>query len=91
MKIQIYKFINLIIIYLIFNSLIIKRLYANPNVSFKDGFAKIEVNGEYGLINNSGKIVIKPQFDYARDFNEGMAIVSIDGKWGILKKPECVK
>lgn len=35
----------------------------------------IEVNGKYGFMNTKGEEVIKPQYDYAEDFSEGLANV----------------
>lgn len=35
----------------------------------------IEVNGKYGYINKKGEEVIKPQYDYAGEFSEGLAPV----------------
>jgi hypothetical protein len=42
----------------------------------------IEVKGRTGYIDNAGKIVIKPQFDEAWNFSEGLAPVRVDDKWG---------
>ena len=36
---------------------------------------------KYGFIDKSGKVVIEPQFDHARDFSEGFAQVIKGGKW----------
>lgn len=33
-------------------------------------------DGKWGYINNQGKIVIEPQFDMARDFHDGLALVT---------------
>ena len=33
--------------------------------------------GKYGFINNQGEMVIKPVFDYARPFHDGLALISI--------------
>ena len=41
---------------------------------------------KYGYIDKSGKVVIEPQFDYVRDFSEGLAVVEKDGKWGVIDK-----
>ena len=37
----------------------------------------IMVNKKYGFIDKTGKIVIEPQFEFANDFVEGLALVSI--------------
>jgi hypothetical protein len=34
---------------------------------------------KFGFINKSGDVVIKPQFDYAEEFKEGMAPVKGNG------------
>lgn len=41
----------------------------------------IEINGKYGYINNSGDVVISPQFEFARHFREGLAMIG-DGSDG---------
>jgi hypothetical protein len=43
-------------------------------------------DGKYGYIDKTGKIVIKPQFDFAESFSEGLAWVSISGKDGYINK-----
>jgi hypothetical protein len=42
---------------------------------FKYAYAAINLNGMWGYIDNKCSIVIKPQYDEAWDFNEGLAIV----------------
>ncbi|MBS1573149.1 MAG: WG repeat-containing protein [Bacteroidetes bacterium] len=42
---------------------------------FSENFAVVSVAGKYGYIDNTGKYIIKPQFDYAANFNEGLAKV----------------
>jgi hypothetical protein len=39
---------------------------------------------KYGYINNTGEIVIKPQFDLAYAFSEGLAVVEVNGKEGFI-------
>ncbi|MDA2920853.1 WG repeat-containing protein [Desulfobacterota bacterium AH_259_B03_O07] len=44
------------------------------------------LNGKVGYINDTGKIVIKPQFDGASIFSEGLAFVEINGKVGHINR-----
>jgi len=37
--------------------------------------------GKYGYIDTTGKIVVRPQYDWAGDFSEGLAPVAVGGKW----------
>jgi hypothetical protein len=39
-----------------------------------------------GYCNRNGDVVIKPQFEYAREFSDGLAAVLIDGKFGYIDK-----
>ena len=38
------------------------------------------VNGKYGYVNSHGEIVIKPQFDKANKFQNGLGLVTIEAK-----------
>lgn len=46
------------------------------------------LNGvKWGYIDNKGDIVIKPQYDYARDFEDnGLAVVEVRGKSGVINE-----
>lgn len=46
----------------------------------------VSIAGKYGYINEKGKIIIKPQFDYAASFKEGFAKVEIDNKYGYINE-----
>jgi hypothetical protein len=48
-----------------------------------EGFLPIEQDGKWGYINRSGEVVIKPQFDSAQPFAEGLALV----RYPARKKP----
>jgi hypothetical protein len=41
---------------------------------------------EYGYFNKNGEIAIKPQFEDAKDFSEGVAFVKLGEKWGMINK-----
>jgi len=46
--------------------------------------AVIKTDGKYGFINYKGKVIIPATFDYARDFQEGLAPIEINGKTGYM-------
>lgn len=41
-------------------------------------------NGKWGYINNSKEWIIKPKFEEAKIFSEGVAAVKSKGKWGYI-------
>ncbi|ENZ6116086.1 WG repeat-containing protein, partial [Campylobacter coli] len=53
---------------------------------FSEGLAKVKLNGKYGFIDKSGKIIAKPKFDYGEYFSEGLAGVKLNGRWGFMDK-----
>lgn len=70
--------------------------FAGP---FSDGLRRIQLNktkkrrnllieekNKYGFIDKTGKVVVNPQFDKATTFQEGVAVVGIDGKYGFIDK-----
>lgn len=46
----------------------------------------IKVRNKWGYINAKGDTYIKPMYDMAEQFYEGLAIVGIDGKYGFINK-----
>jgi len=42
---------------------------------FREGFAAIEVDGQWGFINTEGSIVIEPQYRYVDGFSDGVSLV----------------
>lgn len=46
----------------------------------------VKIGDKWGYIDQSGKIVINPQFSTASFFNEDMAVVSINDKYGYINK-----
>ena len=47
-------------------------------------FYPIEENGLWGYMDQEGNVVIKPKFEGAADFSEGLAQVRINRLWGYL-------
>jgi len=45
-----------------------------------------EITGKWAYVDKTGKVVIKPQFDQAWYFAEGLAPVRIEQKWGYIDK-----
>ncbi len=54
--------------------------------SFSDGLAMVQDGqGLYGYISmEDGKLVIEAQYEASKDFSEGLACVSVGGKWGFI-------
>jgi hypothetical protein len=47
-------------------------------------FFPIQEKGRWGYIDQQGTLVIKPKFEKAGNFSEGLARVKIDGSWGYV-------
>ncbi len=43
------------------------------------------VDGKYGYIDRAGSVVIRPQFDSAANFADGLGRVRVAGKWGYVE------
>jgi len=46
----------------------------------------IKYNGKWGYIDETGIIIINPQYDTASEFFEGLALIEIGGKKGYIDK-----
>lgn len=56
-------------------------------ISFSEGLSVIKIGDRFGYIDNTGKIVINPQFKFGNQFNNGMARVVFDsGDWAYIDK-----
>ena len=54
---------------------------------FSEGIAKIRDRQKYGFIDKTGKVVIAPIYDGARDYSEGFAVVkNSDGRYEYINK-----
>ena len=47
---------------------------------------RLSKNKKFGFIDRSGREIIPPAYDNARDFMNGMAAVQVAGKWGYIDK-----
>ncbi len=45
-----------------------------------------DAGGKYGFKDQAGKTIIKPEYDKAFEFSEGLAGVRQNGKWGFIDK-----
>lgn len=52
----------------------------------EDGFAQVELNGKYGIIDTLGKTVIPTNYDFINNLHDGFFIATNKGKYGILEK-----
>lgn len=51
--------------------------------NFSEGLALVRLHdGKYGYVDESGKRVIPPRYDFASDFSDGLAIVGLSDKEG---------
>ena len=49
-----------------------------------DGYAAVKVDGKWGFVDKTGKMVIEPQFADAHSFANGYAAIKKNGKWGFI-------
>lgn len=54
---------------------------------FSEDVAAVEVKKDkWGYIDATGKIIIKPEYEFVLSFSEGLAAVKSKGKWGFIDK-----
>lgn len=46
----------------------------------------MDLNGKYGYRDSRGHFVIRPRYDNALSFREGVAMVEMGGKWGFVNQ-----
>ena len=51
-----------------------------------DGLARVSLNGKWGFIDNTDKVVIPLNYDWVGSFSEGLAAVRQNGKYGFIDK-----
>ncbi len=53
--------------------------------SFSEGLARFQADDKkWGFIDKSGRIAIRAKFDAAYDFQDGLAPVTVDEKFGYI-------
>jgi hypothetical protein len=56
----------------------------SQEVASEPSLILIRENGKLGYINSAGKVIIRPQYNKADEFYEGLARVQTGGKWGYI-------
>jgi hypothetical protein len=51
---------------------------------YREGYAAVRLDDQYGFIDNQGKLAIKNTFSKVSDFSEGLASVQVNGKCGYI-------
>ncbi|HEV2668337.1 MAG TPA: WG repeat-containing protein, partial [Blastocatellia bacterium] len=70
------------LVYFAFSALLLSS-YGQDNTG---GLYPVTQNGKWFYINRAGEIAIKPAFDDAHAFSDGLAAVQIGSKWGYIDK-----
>ena len=52
---------------------------------FQEGLAPVELNGKWGFIDKTGKLIVPPMYDEAWPFQEGLAKVELNEKKFYIK------
>lgn len=53
---------------------------------FSDKLAAVKIDGKFGYIDPTGKIIIAPKYQKAAEFSHGLAVVHDDGKAGVIDR-----
>ncbi len=54
------------------------------DVVTSDELIAFKSNGKWGFVNTKAEVIIKPTYDQAKSFSNGLAAVCVDGKWGFV-------
>ncbi len=58
----------------------------DSTMSFTEGLGRVRVNGKYGFVDKTGKLVIPAKYDGAMEFKDGFAPVFLNGKAFFIDK-----
>lgn len=53
-------------------------------IAYSNGMILLEKDGKYGYMDHTGRWILQPIYDIAEPFYEGLAVVGIDGKVGMV-------
>lgn len=59
--------------------------YTNA-LDFSEDLAAVQINGKWGYVDTSGKIIINPFYDLASSFQDGAAVVGVGKQYYLIKK-----
>lgn len=63
---------------------VVKTKFDDARLFADDGYAAVCVDGKWGFVDKDGKQVIKPQFNEAHSFSNGLAAVRFTNGWGYV-------
>ena len=63
---------------------VVKTKFDDARLFADDGYAAVCVDGKWGFVDKDGKQVIKPQFNEAHSFSNGLAAVRFSNGWGYV-------
>jgi serine/threonine protein kinase len=58
----------------------------DETASFREGMARVKLNGKYGFINTDKQLVIPIKYESANGFFNGVVPVELNNKWGLIDK-----
>ena len=68
------------------NVIINPKYDSGGGMHFCEGLLGVRLNGKYGFINLDGDDVIPMKYDFAGNFHEGLAVVKVKDKYGVIDK-----
>lgn len=58
--------------------------YEDAKAFIDNTYTAVKIDGKWGYIDNGGNVVIEPQYEDAKPFNNGYAPVKVNGMWGYI-------
>jgi len=65
---------------------VVEMKYQHVAAFSDDSLARVKLNGKYGFVNTSGRLVIQTEYDDALHFSDGLSAVKKNNKWGYINK-----